>query len=188
MRQTPDDLKPGRGVDTAQLQRLLGATSVRDLAVTLPDSGQVVTVRALGRDEERWTGGLPGNFRTIPNKVAVTYEGQAVYPEFAIVGRLCAAGWDAVWRVNWQRRAFWSAIGEEALVPPAVLQLFDRISAAVGRGGAWDILAWKGDQRLFIESKQRGSDRLTANQLRWLEAALQAGVTLNSFAVYEYAA
>lgn len=176
------------GVDTGELSALLGATSARDLVVTLPGSRRMVRVRAFRRPEERWTAELPANFRTIPNKVAVTYDGRAVYPEFAAVGRLTAAGWSAVWRVNWHRRAFWFDIGREAVVPRTVLDLFERISGSVGRGGAWDILAWKGQQRLFIESKQAGSDKLTTNQLHWLESALGAGVSLESFAVYEYVA
>jgi hypothetical protein len=73
-------------------------------------------------------------------------------------------------------------------VPASVLERFERISNVVGKGGAWDILAWHGERVLFIESKQRGSDKLTVSQLRWLEAALADGVPLTSFAVYEYVA
>ena len=178
----------GRGVAEDEVGVLLAATSVRDLVLTLPMSGRVVNIRAYQRNEDRWTGELPANFRTIPNKVALAWAGAAVYPEFAIVGRLKAAGWDAVWRVNWHGRAFWSDIAQEAAVPGPVLEQFERISAVVGMGGAWDILAWNGARRLFIESKQRGSDKLTVNQLRWLEAAIEDGVPQTSFAVYEYTA
>jgi hypothetical protein len=41
---------------------------------------------------------------------------------------------------------------------------------------------------MFIESKQYGSDKLRPNQLRWLETALDAGVPIDSFAVFEYRA
>jgi hypothetical protein len=144
-------------------------------------------VRAYKRREQRFLGELPPNFRTVPNKVAVDIDGVAVYPEFAIIRRLERAGWAAVWRKNWHGAAFWKNIGEVADVPSSVLSTFDEVSI-IARSGAWDILAWNGDQVLFIESKQYGSDKLTANQLRWLEAAIEQGVPLEAFAIFEYVA
>ena len=116
--------------------------------------------------------------------MAVDLDGAAVYPEFAIVRRLEAAGWEAR-RKNWHGAAFWTDIGTLARVPDSVLAVFDSVAREAG-AGAWDILAWKDGRVLFIESKQYGSDKLTANQLRWLETALDAGLPLESFAVYEY--
>jgi hypothetical protein len=174
---------PGSGA----IGRLLGAETRRQISVTLPASGRTVAVPAYQRRETRFAGVLPENFRTVPNKVAVDFNGAALYPEFAIVRRLEAAGWGAAWRKNWQGAAFWSDIAVTFDPPPKVLALFDRIAAVAG-AGAWDILAWKGDQVLFIESKQYGSDKLTLNQRRWLEVALDQGIPLNAFAVFEYRA
>lgn len=157
------------------------------MTVTLPLSQRPVSIRAYQRLENRFAGELPLNFRTVPNKVAVDLDGIALYPEFAVVRRLEEAGWGAAWRKNWHGTAFWSDIGTDVEVPVEVLGLFDRVASIAG-AGAWDILAWKDSQVLFIESKQYGSDRLTANQLRWLETALAQAVPLESFAIYEYRA
>ena len=170
-----------------ELCRLLGAESMRWIEVVLPASRRSVLVRAYKRREVRFVGELPANFRTVPNKVAIDLGGVAVYPEFAIIRRLEAAGWGAAWRKNWQGAAFWSDIGAVRAVPSSVLSKFDAVCRLAG-AGAWDILAWRGDELLFIESKQYGRDKLTANQLRWLEAAIDQGIPEQSFAVYEYVA
>jgi hypothetical protein len=39
---------------------------------------------------------------------------------------------------------------------------------------------------LFIESKQRSSDRIRPAQASWLENALEIGVPLSSFLIAEY--
>jgi hypothetical protein len=174
-----------RGPGQGAIGRLLGAETHRQISVTLPMSGRIVAVPAYQRSETRFAGVLPENFRTVPNKVAVDFDGAALYPEFAIVRRLEAAGWGATWRKNWQGAAFWSDIAVTFDPPPKVLALFDRIAAVAG-AGAWDILAWKGNDVLFVESKQYGSDKLTPNQRRWLEVALDQGIPLDAFAIHEY--
>lgn len=104
-----------------------------------------------------------------------------------MVRRLERAGWRGAWRKNWHGAAFWTDIEAVADVPEPVRAVFDSVASRAG-SGAWDILAWKDGVILFIESKQYGSDRLTPNQLRWLETALEVGIPLTSFAVYEYQA
>jgi hypothetical protein len=175
------------GAANDELGRLLGAETVRPIEVMLPFSRRRVTVRAYQRREQRHVGELPADFRTVPNKTAVDWQGAALYPEFAIVRRLESAGWGAAWRKNWHGEAFWRAISETMDVPPRVLAVFERVADVAG-AGAWDILAWKDDQIVFIESKQYGSDKLTPNQLRWLEVALDQGASIDSFAVFEYRA
>jgi hypothetical protein len=170
-----------------EIGRLLGAETIRSVDVVLPASGSHVTVRAYQRRERRHVGELPANFRTVPNKVAVEWEGSALYPEFAIVRRLEAAGWGAAWRKNWHGAALWQVIEDVADVTPRVLGTFTEIARDAG-AGAWDILAWNGDRVVFIEAKQYGSDKLTPYQLRWLEVALDRGIPLESIAVFEYRA
>ena len=175
------------GTVEEEIGRLLGADTSRSVTVTLPESQRQVQVPAFQRLEQRFAGELPANFRTVPNKVAVDFDGAAVYPEFAIIRRLEAAGWNAAWRKNWHGAAFWSDISTIAVIPAETLAIFDAVASTAG-AGAWDILAWKGRRVLFIESKQYGSDKLTPNQLRWLETALDQGIPLQAFAIYEYRA
>jgi hypothetical protein len=186
-RETSEPRDIPKDAPSGDLARLLGAESNRPVTVTLPISQRQVTVTAFQRREQRFLDALPANFRTIPNKVAVDLDGSAVYPEFAMIRRLEAAGWGAAWRKNWHGTAFWSDIGVTCEVPDEVLALFERVSDVAG-AGAWDILAWKEGQVLFIESKEYGSDKLTANQLRWLETALDQGLSIDSFAIHEYRA
>lgn len=42
------------------------------------------------------------------------------------------------------------------------------------------------NRTLFIESKQRSSDRIRPAQASWLEHALENGVPLSSFLIAEY--
>lgn len=48
--------------------------------------------------------------------------------------------------------------------------------------------AWRGapDEVVFAESKRRGSDKLRASQLRWLQIALEAGIPLEYFLIVEW--
>ena len=44
----------------------------------------------------------------------------------------------------------------------------------------------RGRVRLFIEAKKKGKDALNLNQKSWLEAALENGGSLSSFAIIEW--
>jgi hypothetical protein len=57
---------------------------------------------------------------------------------------------------------------------------------ASSRGGCWDIIAVKGNEVLFVESKQHGNDQLNANLLAWMEDARHEGIPPSSFAIVEW--
>jgi hypothetical protein len=164
----------------------LGATSVRTIPVAMQSTNRLVQVTAYLRTERRWTGDLPPNFRTVPNKPAFDFEGVPLYPEFVVLRLLERGGWHGAWRKNWAGAAFWSDIAQPIEPPPRALSIFEQISRQAGFAGAWDIFAWRGRDVLFIESKQLGHDRITAYQARWLDIALQMGMPLTSFAIVEY--
>ncbi|HNU57075.1 MAG TPA: hypothetical protein PKN30_10840, partial [Flavobacteriales bacterium] len=52
--------------------------------------------------------------------------------------------------------------------------------------GCWDVVAWKDDQLVFAEAKKAKHDRLRDTQVRWVEAALQCGLTEENFLVVEW--
>jgi hypothetical protein len=131
---------------------------------------------------------MPLGFGVVPNKPGLNFDRQVLYPEFVLVRLLEKAGWSAAWSKNWHGRAYWRAIGEDVDLPPFIQTVMASLASRVtGKGGAWDIVAWREPDRiLFVESKQRGKDALRTNQLEWLEAALESGMHLDSFAVAEY--
>jgi hypothetical protein len=65
---------------------------------------------------------------------------------------------------------------------------FGRVASANGGSfaGCWDVFAWKGSARLFVDAKWAGKDRIRSTQLRWLENALRAGLTGDCFLIAEW--
>ena len=169
------------------LEREFHARAVEPTAAVMPSSGKTVRVPTVLRTERHATGGYPRNFGTVPNKPAIRFGREIMYPEIVLVRLLEDRGWVAAWRKNWQGKAFWRAIGEDVAVPGPVRVVVDQLAAAVGgKGGAWDVIAWKGNQLLFVESKKHQKDKLRPTQLAWLEQALAAGMRMESFAIVEY--
>jgi hypothetical protein len=55
-----------------------------------------------------------------------------------------------------------------------------------GRGGCWDVLAWRGTEVRFVEAKRARRDRIRESQRQWLDAALGLGYRLDAFLVVEW--
>lgn len=109
------------------------------------------------------------------------------FSELQILTTCEAQGWEGAWVYrprkflrSWEPRAF-------ASVPTKVMVLHDQISSFAGRtGGCWDILCWRDDQVLFIESKWPDlGDELKPPQAEWLQAALSCGLTNSNFRIIE---
>jgi hypothetical protein len=174
----------------AYLAGLFRATEFPATPVELPKAAHAVEISTMLRRESAWVGPVPATFRSVPNKPALQFNGQPMWAEFILLRLLESDGWRGCWVKNWGGRAFWRDILETVELPSATSALFRRIEArTAGRGGGcWDIFAWRGDDVLFIESKQRGKDRLRLTQRTWLESALQEGIPLAAFAIVEWQA
>ena len=168
------------------LGRTLAATSTRTMPVAMLSTGRMVQVPTFLRAEQRWAGELPKSHMTIPNKVAIDFEGAPVYPEFVLLRLLERDGWGAAWRKNWAGTAFWGDIGQVVEPQARARSVFDQIDLKAGFAGAWEILAWRGNEVLFLISKPTGHDRISAYQARWLDTALTMGMPLHSFAIVEH--
>lgn len=177
-------------IDPGYLAGLFHAASLPATSIELPQSGQTVEIATFLREERRWREPQPESFRAVSNKPALEFDGQPTWAEFVLLRLLERDGWEGVWVKNWHGRAFWRDVADPVALPPSASALFDRIAArAAGRGGGcWDIFAWRGDDVLFIESKQRGKDRLRDTQRTWLVSALAEGVPLSAFAIVEWQA
>jgi hypothetical protein len=155
--------------------------------VTLPGHPQPVAVPTILRNEARWSGELPDSFRAVPNKPAIDFHGRPLYPEFVWLRLLERAGWTGAWAKNWHGHEFWSDINMPFELPKAQAGLFKYIESLTGntRGGYWDIFAWRGDDIVFIESKQRGK-KIRPAQAVWLEKSIDFGFDVSSFLVAQY--
>lgn len=173
------------------LDALLDAQPLQPLPLRLPGGADVQLTRVL-RHERRWPGRVERLDRLVPNKVIIERDGRPTWEETALVERLERQGWGACWVKNWKgSREFWSRPGTPIVLPDGVRELVRRMDETAGigsSGGPWDVLAWHGTHRLWLEAKQhRSSDHLRANQLRWLGAGLYCGLSATDFAVVEYA-
>jgi hypothetical protein len=102
------------------------------------------------------------------------FEGRPLFAELIVLHLLREQGWSAVWvdsysgkfRTEWRKRS------EPSIdLPAKPKMLFDRIAERKqGRGGCWDVFAWRPDEYLFAEAKGP-DDRIRPSQRAWLGAA-----------------
>jgi hypothetical protein len=178
-------------MDEAALAEILRATQAARIEVDLPAAGRV-SVPVLRRLETRAPADVPRAASCwAPNKPSLLFDGRAMWAELVLVGLLEAADWDARWVRNWSGgRQFCAGVGELKRLAGRGEEAFEAIHARAPelRGaGSWDVIAWNGDQVLFLESKQAHSrDQLRPDQLAFLDAALGLGIPVDAFAVVEY--
>jgi hypothetical protein len=118
---------------------------------------------------------------TYTSKPLVTFNGAAMFGELAVLRWLEVDGWEGVWLDTVHGRKAWRqmpTVGFPVVLPPAAKALYDRIVAANGgrASGAFDVMAWKGGQTVFLEY-EGPDDRPSRSQAAWIEAALSAGVS-----------
>jgi hypothetical protein len=134
-----------------------------------------------------WAGSPPAD--TYNGKQVLDYEGRPAFAELAILWALNDAGWEGVWIDNYSgvyRTSYWGSPSVEEL-PAAASALLGRIREAAGsRFGAWDVFCWRGPKFLCAESKRVGRDSIRATQVRWLQAALDVGMSVEAFLVVEW--
>jgi hypothetical protein len=174
------------------LAHVLNAQPRPPVQVVLLGSGTVVSIDSYLRREQRATEDVARTGSCwAPNKPALLFDGTTTWAEYVLVRLLERAGWDARWIKNWTGgREFCLDPGRPRTLPPGPAKVFTALHARATQlrgAGSWDIFAWSGDDYLFLESKKhRSSDRLNANQIAWLEAAIDEGFSPNQFAVVEY--
>lgn len=147
---------------------------------------------------------LPRPSDTKGGKLLVEVAGKATFGELAILRAFQAHGWDGRWIDNYPlpptfRLDYWSTTGGKlpraeanVALPPEVDRTYRAICERAGDprgGGAWDVIAWRGDEMVFVEAKRRkSSDWIKDQQIRWLEAARDLGVPRECMLFVEWAA
>jgi hypothetical protein len=171
------------------LTNVLQATALKSTSVELPKAKRSVDVLTMLRREQPWPGVEPESFRVVPKKPALQFNGRPIWAEFILLRLLERDGWKGAWIKNWGGRAFWRDVLEICDLPSSARAQFHQIEKRAGGrgGGCWDIFVSRGDELLFIESKQRGGgDRVRENQAIWLESALDEDIPIESFAIVEW--
>lgn len=118
--------------------------------------------------------------RTYTAKPLVSVDGDAMFGELAILRWLEKDGWSGAWVDTFHGGKFWNAMPHKSApiaLPLQAQNLYDEIKRSNGGkgSGAFDVMAWRRDQFVFLEYKGAG-DNSNTNEARWIEAALAAGV------------
>ncbi len=154
------------------------------LEITLP-SGETIPVRRQFLHFDSWSGAPIDD--PYGGKAIINLDGEPLFAELALLRLLQNDGFDGVWVDTYRRRFRRTMAMEGSALPRWVQSKFDDIVAENGRrGGCWDLLSWKGDEILFVESKRKHKDRIGFNQKQWLASALRVGFDANSFLIAEW--
>jgi hypothetical protein len=157
--------------------------------VALP-SGRLVQLRELGvvfgrAAPDRLPDGAlaPAYVR----KPLVSFKGAAMFGELALLRWLQVDGWEGVWLDTLHGRKAWRDMPTRSgsvSLPPEQQALHDAIVARNGgrASGTFDVMAWRGGQTIFVDYREPG-ERASKSQRRWIEAALDAGVSPNDLLV-----
>jgi hypothetical protein len=150
----------------------------------------------------KWPSTQPRPTDTKGGKPLVDLDGEVTFAELALLTILMRDGWEGRWVDNYPlpptfRLTYWDqgfnklsrAVADRGL-PEPVKEIYDKICIRAGDergGGAWDVIAWRGDEILFLEAKRRSSgDKLRAEQRHWLQAALALKIPLDCFLFAEW--
>ena len=158
------------------------------LSLPLP-SGRVVEVRRRLVKFKPWAGATPKLPEVWTSKCFADVNGEPLLAELAILHLVEREGWTGVWVNNFTKQFLKGLpkLTQPCSLPSEPLAVFQDIEQRNGgRGGCWDVFAWRGDQVLFAEAKRMKKDAIRKSQLKWLEAGLQAGVPLDAFLVVEW--
>ena len=126
-------------------------------------------------------------------KPVIEYEGEPVFAELAILRMLIADGWDGVWVETYGGMHFlhdmpqdWKLAQQHVDIPTEKREMILQIQKAGGTIACFDVFAWKGDEILFCEAKNKGKDKLTSGQLKFIEGALSLGIPASSLLIAEW--
>ena len=134
---------------------------------------------------EGWPGGSTG---PSGKPLVRGSDGTASVAEIEIVKRLRSDGWQSAWidsggAASWMQR--WTT--RSVPLPPYVATQLTRLRAAAQPyGRPWDVVAWRGDEIVFVEAMHRRKDRPTRNQAAWLDAAVRTRTPGLSFGVVQW--
>lgn len=134
---------------------------------------------------EKWIGEpIEDNY----NKIVLGFNGEPLFAEFIILQIFQNEGWDGVWVDTYRKKYRKDWINKKGVdLPPDKMKILNKIYNKIGSNkGCWDIFCWKSDQIILTESKYSKKDKLRANQINFLKAALEIGFDTKSFLLVEW--
>ncbi|MBI2473986.1 hypothetical protein HYV70_05545 [Candidatus Uhrbacteria bacterium] len=146
---------------------------------------------------KEWHGAKPNSFG---GKPFIDFDGVPIFAELAIARTFQQLGYTAYWvetyargnkppmfLLDWQNRPYKEQTNCD-IDEPWILEKLTVIAQQNHNtyDGCWDVLAWKGEELLFIESKRNKKDSVRSSQNNWLQAALQTGLKPKNFLIVQW--
>lgn len=148
-------------------------------------NGQTVQVAKKLQKLPLWRGSPISD--TYGGKAVLDCDGEPLFAELTVLRSLEKEGWSGVWVDSFRRKFRQALPPSQCDLPAGPKALFDRIATFNGTAqGCWDVFVWKPGEFIFAECKRCRRDRIRKSQLRWLEAALACGLTLDDFVIFEW--
>jgi hypothetical protein len=163
--------------------------------VELPRRGEVPVARFTVRFNASPKPVATGFQQAWAAKPQVSCDGQAMFPEIAVLTLFQKEGWDGAWADVARRRYFsrMPTLSKGLTLDTHVSQLVARIaSAGEGTGAAcWELIVWHGRSVFFAAvrdgaSLAQGGPLLRKSETAWLEAGLRSGLAPQQFVLVEW--
>ncbi len=128
-------------------------------------------------------------------KPQVSCDGQAMFPEIAVLTLFQKEGWDGAWADVARRRYFnrMPTLSKGVTLDAYVAQLLARVaSAGEGTGAAcWELILWHGRSLFFAAVRDsatlaQGGPLLRKAETAWMEAGLRSGLAPQQFVLVEW--
>lgn len=179
--------------------------SVDYASVFIPDSIEILNIKgkecAVPKSHfffRKWVGEPINN--TFGGKSLLDVNGYASFAELAIVSLFQKAGWEARWVCTYghgkQNPLFMKRWKDDCLKNQEncpiedvwVQNLLNRVVVANNNSfsGCWDVIAWRDDTIVFVESKRYKRDSIRQTQVQWLESGLNSGLSENNFLIVQW--
>ena len=121
-------------------------------------------------------------------KDVINFNDEAVFAELAILRIFENNGWNGVWVDTFRKKYRIDWINKNGVELPSDKHLLlNKIYKTLGsKNGCWDIFCWKEERVIFAESKRRQKDKIRETQIKFLESALNCGLSKESFLIVEW--
>ncbi|MFA6385413.1 MAG: hypothetical protein WCW29_01555 [Candidatus Paceibacterota bacterium] len=154
-------------------------------------SGKVVNLPICHPQFSLWR--EPVNNFNYGGKPLINHNNEPIFAELAILRILQADGWEGVWVETYGGTHFlqsmpkeWKLKSEHVSIPKDKEELLKKIWKTAKTTACFDIFAWKGKDFIFCEAKNKGKDKLTNGQIKFIEGALFCGILPESLLIVEW--